>query len=590
MEYPFKDLLPLDEVLAREGYYKDWTHLDPEVFYSLTQISEYIKTKGYGVDVRLLIAQLAEHFGLKTTQVVDLANSLSTKHDALKDQFDVVIRDATSGADWGGEVALARGGKATLGQRLDETTAQLAQNMQQIETNTSQIATLASGSPKAVSLVSQMSDTTKNYVYTGSEGGYTAGHWYYYNGSAWTSGGVYQSTGIADGSVTQDKLSFTEDSKNLFNKTAVTIDRYINTADGALIFSGSFNVSEYIPVLPSTLYSMNKISFGAIHCYDASKIWLGTVYFADLSTTVTLPNTAFIRFTVSDADLATQQLELGTISTEYESYGKKIPISAIRGDFNEPIKTTTTTIVVDPSAGDFTTINGALNSITDATETNRYVIFVKKGTYNETFRTNHWVDIIGEDKYKTIIDYTGDVTTWNDTSTVFAESNMTLSNLTLIGADTKYPLHIDKATGAWDMLVENVRCIHRGSLTDPVKAGTPVGIGLYPYQNLTMIDCDFIYEDVKGTQAFGASGVYFHNISDVAGTGYRKLVVERCIMKGVTYGYRPNAVSGTTSAQKNDAYIVNNDITATHAEYYFPEEETDESWNVFAIGNRYTRA
>ena len=127
MEYPFKDLLPLDEVLEREGYYKDWTHLDPEVFYSLTQISEYIKTKGFGVDVRLLISQLAEHFGLKTTQVVDLANLLSTKYDALNDQFDVVIRDATSGADWAGEIVLARGGKPTLGDRLDDTTAQLAQ-------------------------------------------------------------------------------------------------------------------------------------------------------------------------------------------------------------------------------------------------------------------------------------------------------------------------------------------------------------------------------------------------------------------------------------------------------------------------------
>ena len=74
MEYPFKDLLPLDEVLEREGYYKDWTHLDPEVFYSLTQISEYIKTKGYGVDVRLLIAQLAEHFGLRVTQITDAMN------------------------------------------------------------------------------------------------------------------------------------------------------------------------------------------------------------------------------------------------------------------------------------------------------------------------------------------------------------------------------------------------------------------------------------------------------------------------------------------------------------------------------------
>ena len=72
MEYPFKNLLPLDEVLEREGYYKDWTHLDPEVFYSLTQISEYIKTKGYGVDVRLLIAQLAEHFSLKVSQINEI--------------------------------------------------------------------------------------------------------------------------------------------------------------------------------------------------------------------------------------------------------------------------------------------------------------------------------------------------------------------------------------------------------------------------------------------------------------------------------------------------------------------------------------
>ena len=141
MEYPFKDLLPLDEVLEREGYYKDWTHLNPEVFYSLTQISEYIKTKGYGVDVRLLISQLAEHFGLKSTQIIDLANLLQDKFDNLEGvtqsftnninslvaqmeaDKDAVIANATVDS----EVILARGGKDTLGQRLDETTAQLAQ-------------------------------------------------------------------------------------------------------------------------------------------------------------------------------------------------------------------------------------------------------------------------------------------------------------------------------------------------------------------------------------------------------------------------------------------------------------------------------
>lgn len=34
------------------------------------------------------------------------------------------------------------------------------------------------------------------YVYTGSETGYIAGNWYYWDGSAWTDGGVYNSTAI----------------------------------------------------------------------------------------------------------------------------------------------------------------------------------------------------------------------------------------------------------------------------------------------------------------------------------------------------------------------------------------------------------
>ena len=157
MEYPFKDLMPLDEVLAREGYYKDWTHLDPEVFYSLTQISNFIKTKGYGVDVRLLIAQLAEHFGLKTTQVVDLGNLIQAEHDALKQQVQQAVAQVNAdrnaletqfnqsvaqmeadkntiiaNATVDSEVILARGGKPTLQARLDETTAQLAHTMRVI--------------------------------------------------------------------------------------------------------------------------------------------------------------------------------------------------------------------------------------------------------------------------------------------------------------------------------------------------------------------------------------------------------------------------------------------------------------------------
>ena len=60
----------------------------------------------------------------------------------------------------------------------------------------SRFATVQSmvGSPLVAATAADMTDTTKVYVYTGSETGYTNGDWYYYDGSAWADGGVYNST------------------------------------------------------------------------------------------------------------------------------------------------------------------------------------------------------------------------------------------------------------------------------------------------------------------------------------------------------------------------------------------------------------
>lgn len=55
-----------------------------------------------------------------------------------------------------------------------------------------EVQSLASGAPLVASSTSEMTDTTRVYVNTSD------GNWYYYNGSAWVSGGVYQATGIAN--------------------------------------------------------------------------------------------------------------------------------------------------------------------------------------------------------------------------------------------------------------------------------------------------------------------------------------------------------------------------------------------------------
>ena len=43
-----------------------------------------------------------------------------------------------------------------------------------------------------------MTDTEKIYLYGGNETGYTAGHWYYYNGTAWTDGGEFKGLTTSD--------------------------------------------------------------------------------------------------------------------------------------------------------------------------------------------------------------------------------------------------------------------------------------------------------------------------------------------------------------------------------------------------------
>lgn len=73
------------------------------------------------------------------------------------------------------------------------------------------VNTLTSISPIAVGSVSDMTDHSKLYLLT------TDGYWYYWDGSAWAAGGVYNSTPnamfsiigsmIASGTITQDKLN-----------------------------------------------------------------------------------------------------------------------------------------------------------------------------------------------------------------------------------------------------------------------------------------------------------------------------------------------------------------------------------------------
>lgn len=158
---------------------------------------------------------------------------------------------------------------------LNAANANVALNTANIAANTSQIASLASGAPKAVPLVANMTDHTKNYVYTGSESGYTAGNWYYWNGSNWSSGGVYQSAGIADGSVVREKLdSPTQAMLDQINENLGTYQNIFRPAfvDGYVKPDGTFSASPNSQNYRTYYYSCNsgeqfKVSGSVVNQY-----------------------------------------------------------------------------------------------------------------------------------------------------------------------------------------------------------------------------------------------------------------------------------------------------------------------------------
>ena len=75
------------------------------------------------------------------------------------------------------------------------------------------------GTPLVAATAADMTDHNKIYVYTGSQTGYNNGHWYYWDGSSWADGGVYNTVAVdtdktlsienkaADAKKTGDELS-----------------------------------------------------------------------------------------------------------------------------------------------------------------------------------------------------------------------------------------------------------------------------------------------------------------------------------------------------------------------------------------------
>lgn len=87
-------------------------------------------------------------------------------------------------------------------------------------------------------------------------------------------------------------------------------------------------------------------------------------------------------------------------------------------------------VTVATSGGDFTTISAALASITNASDTNRYLIKVMPGIYNESIQMKQYVDVVGSGRENTKITSTANSPTRDyNIATVIGANNTTLKSI-----------------------------------------------------------------------------------------------------------------------------------------------------------------
>lgn len=198
--------------------------------------------------------------------------------ESIAKAIEQTYEDASKSGSSNMEVSEARGEFETLSKRLnnsdklkaDKDTVELEVENRKKEDNNlqSQINGLVSGSPLVANSVSDMTDINRVYVNT------IDGHWYYYNGSTWIDGGVYQAIEIENNSISRKKINFLfSDEMQLFNKDSATPNKYVSSVDGNILTpsdEGMYWASDYIEIEPSTPYVTSDLR-QQIAFYDNNK-------------------------------------------------------------------------------------------------------------------------------------------------------------------------------------------------------------------------------------------------------------------------------------------------------------------------------
>lgn len=281
---------------------------------------------------------------------------------------------------------------------------------------------------------------------------------------------------------------------NIVDKTKVKNGFYANYQNGNEYALDGYVVMGAYPVEPNTDYRISSWQTDQIAFYDASNTFVGGIAQVDPATHIfkTPTNARFIKITVKPTQIndlvLTKVVDWQGGTAEYGLQIKGLSVE----------KPKVTVITASPDLNSTSQFKGkncvqlALDSITDASEQNRYVIKVAKGLakitqanefigyrgYPAMICPKDWVDIVGDgigetilwaelpyddanigasvdgntyprDRYQAIYNYSG---------------NSTISDLTIVCKNLRYTNHQDDGRGAnKSRTYENVEMIFKGN-------------------------------------------------------------------------------------------------------------------------------
>ena len=181
---------------------------------------------------------------------------------------------------------------ATYPIELNSVKSQLAETVIIADTAAIKADAMASGSPKGVYATLALLQAAYP---TGTTGAYLVtadGKWYYWSGSAWVSGGTYQSTGIVDGSVPIRKLNFKIPTNNLFDFEGITLGFLLSSGDGSLVANATYYVSDWINV-EGIMQAVCSSYLYRVAFYDINKAFLSVQNGINPSSPINIPDNAF---------------------------------------------------------------------------------------------------------------------------------------------------------------------------------------------------------------------------------------------------------------------------------------------------------